>query len=300
LRTRPETGKTEIVAQGPAGPASIPGGFADPERMIFFGGTEQRCLFFAYDLVNRRLLYKSPPGEGPKRCMPYAKSTGRLYYPGNWEEPWHKRLDGAGPEADEQSIRDNPHPWGIMRRWDAKTGEVAEIRTECSPRAATPESRDGVVWTAGYDGKLWRLDVATETFTPVANLAVMSQWYVTSLVPDSTGRYLYYCPGAHGTACNDGTPIFQYDIKTGKVKLICFLTPATLTMGAGYVCNGTFGMALSEDDSTLFVTWNGFRPAFPDLTQMWSGGSGNEQGGNQYWDVCAVSTIRIPPEERMP
>jgi len=40
------------------------------------------------------------------------------------------------------------------------------------------------------------------------------------LVLDSTGRYLYYCPGAHGTACNDGTPFFQFDIKTGKVTTV--------------------------------------------------------------------------------
>ena len=301
LRTRPETGKTEIVAQGPAGPYSVPNGFADPKRMIFFGTGEQQAVFFAYDLVNRRLLYKSPLGEGADRGMPYAESTGRIYYRGNWLEPFRKRLDNLLPEVDDLFGRENPHPWGIMRRWDVKSGKVIEIKTECNPRAAAPESREGAVWIASNDGKLWKLDVATETFTPVANLAVMSQSYITSLVMDSTGRYLYYSPGAHGTACNNGTPIFQYDVKTGRVKAICFLTPATLTMGAGFVCAGTYSMALSEDDSTLFATWNGFRPAFPDLV------GGVEPSGvirswwpSRSWDVCAVTAIRIPPEERIP
>ena len=298
LRTRPETGKTEIVAQGPAGPYSIPNGFADPERMIFFGTGEQQSVFFAYDLVNRRLLYKSPLGEGGDRGMPYAQSTGRIYYRGNMLEPYQRRLDDLLPELEDSIGRESPHPWGIMRRWDVKTGEVAEIPTECNPRAATRETREGVIWIVTYGGKLWKLDVATESFTPVANLAVMSQSYITSLVRDSTGRYLYYCPGAHGTACNDGTPIFQYDVKTGKVKAICFLTPATLSMGLGYICAGTFGMAISPDDSTLFVTWNGFRPAFHDLTTSLTAAWSSHE--IHSWDVCAVTAIRIPPEERIP
>ena len=292
FRTRPETGKTEIVAQGPVGPASIPVGFADTERMIFFGGTEQRALFFAFDLVHKRLLYQSPAGAGPSRGLPYAQSTGRAYYRGNWLEPFRKRLDNLLPEADDLMAPDVAHPWGIMRRWDVKSGEVVEIRTECDPRASARESRDGVVWIADWSGRLWKLDVASETFTPVANLAVMSQRYITSLVLDSTGRYLYYCPGAHGMASADGTPILQYDIKTGNVKAICFLTPATLAMGAGYIGVGTYGLALSEDDSTLFATWNGFRASPADLRYMRPNGI--------PWDACAVTAIRIPAEERIP
>lgn len=288
FRTHPETGKTEIVAQAPAGPASIPNGFADPERMIFFGGTEQESLFFAYDLANRKLLYTSPVGEGPQRCMPYASSTGRIYYRGNWQDPWRKRMDDIVPKADARGRVEPEHPWGIMRRWDAATGEVVEIATECNPRAASRESKNGIVWIADYTGKLWKLDVKKETFTPAGNLAPLSQTYITSLSMDSTDRYLYYVPGAHGTAQIDGTPVLQYDTVTNKVKAICFMAPATLLMGTGFICNGTFGMTLSDDDSTLYVTWSGYRPDLPHRT-TWSS-----------WDVCAASAIRIPVEERTP
>jgi hypothetical protein len=161
------------------------------------------------------------------------------------------------------------------------------------------ELRAGMVWIVDYCGKLWKLDVATETFTQVANVAPMSQWYITSLAMDSSERYLYYCPGAHGTACNEGTPIFQYDLKTGHIKAICYLSPSTLTKGTGYICNGIFSLALSEDDPTLFVTWNGFRPVFPELTWVGEGAIGGGEGAH-YSDVCAVSAIRIPVGERMP
>jgi len=83
-RTNPQTGRTEIAAEFPIPKHVIPMGVLDPNRMIFYGGTtagpdadRQGVWFFAYDVVNKRLLRETP--DGPTRCAILSGSTGRLY-----------------------------------------------------------------------------------------------------------------------------------------------------------------------------------------------------------------------------
>ena len=54
----------------------------------------------------------------------------------------------------------------------------------------------------------------------------------------------------------------------------------------GYVPLGTFGSAVSEDGSKLYVTWNGNR--------------GRAVRGRLRFDTCALTVIHIPESERRP
>jgi carotenoid cleavage dioxygenase-like enzyme len=110
--------------------------------------------------------------------------------------------------------------------------------------------------------------------------------YVTTLDVDPGGRYLYYVCGAHGGSQRDGTPIVQFDVRTGKKKVLAFLHPFYKEK-YGYVPLGTFGSAVSEDGSKLYVTWNGNR-------------GGADSRGRVGFDTCALTVVHIPESERRP
>lgn len=265
IRCDPATAKAEIVVEGVVNRHSIPTGIMDPDRMIFYAGTapptadkSAKIHFFAYDVKNKKVLCDVE--NGPARAMILSKSTGRVYYNNTSNEK--------------------------IMRWDpAKGGDPVEIPGEIGLRAATTETSDGHVYTVsnrakGDDVELYKFNVKTEAIELVGPMQVGVNKYITSLDIDSTGRYIYYIPGAHGGAEKDGSPVVQYDLKTKTRKVICFLHPYYKeTYGVAPV--GTYSVALSDKGDTLFVTWNSNR-------------------GSKNWDVCALTVIHIPESERKP
>ena len=76
------------------------------------------------------------------------------------------------------------------------------------------------------------------------------------------------------------------EIKTRKKKILAFLHPFYMDQ-YGYTPLGTFGSAVSEDGSNLYVTWNGNR-------------GGADSRGRVGFDTCAMTVIHIPESERQP
>lgn len=269
LRTHPETGKTEIVVHAPLKLQCLPTGQLDGERLIWYAGTadglnKKDPMFLAYDVENRRTLYSGD--YGPYRAMILSKMTGRVYF----------HQERSSPNSGAQG--------GTLRRFDpAKPAEPVKIDAEAGLRAATLETPQGLVYTIDHDN-LWVFDVKTEKAKFLGPTAVASKTYTTSLDADATGRYLYYIPGAHGGAQNDGTPVVQYDTKTNTRKVICFLHPV-LWKECGYVPIGSFGYDLSPDGSKLYVTWNGSHDV-------------KEIGRRVRFGSVAMTVIHIPESER--
>jgi len=264
IRVDPKSGKSEAVARGPVSKHCIPTGILDPERLIFYGGTApgegkdegDSVHFFAYDVEKKKVLCDVT--DGPPRAMIFAKSTGRVYY-----------VQASGKS--------------LMRYDPAKGGDPEKIPGEIGLRAASDETKDGIVYTvsSGQKGipELFAFDTKTEKVTPLGLAAVGVVGYITALKIDPTGRYLYYIPGAHGGADKDGSPVVQYDTKTKSKKVIAFLNPYYKdTHGVAPV--GTYSYALSPDGADLYVTWNSTRP------------------GVKAWDVVTLSVIHIPAAER--
>lgn len=267
FRTHPATGKTEVVVQGPVPKHAIPNSVLDPDRMIFYGGTAaafdrkgEGVWFFAYDLKNRKLLYSGP--DGPARYMIFARSTGRVYY-----------VPGKGD--------------GAMLRFDPATDKapVQVAGSLIGVRAATQETPEGYVYTVSLgqrsaDATIWSLNTKTEQIRKLGTAAVGSQAYVASIDADPSGRYLYYIPGAHGGSHRDGTAVVQFDVKTGRKKVIAFLDPF-YTNKYGFTLKGTYGAAVDSKGDKLYVTWNVSR-------------------GSRAWDCCGMTVIHIPESERRP
>lgn len=264
FRTNPKPGKSEIVAHGPVPKHSIPNSVLDPQRMIFYGATAagpdspiQEIQFFSYDVKNRKLLYSG--SNGPARYMILARSTGRLYYvPGN---------------AD-----------GELMRYDPATNAAPKaIGQTIGVRAATVETSDGLVYTVSTgqrsgDAALWEFNTRTEKVKQIGTAAVGTQAYVASLDVDPTERYLYYVPGAHGGGYRDGSPLVQYEIKTGKKKVIAFFHPFYQNK-YGFTPKGTYSTAVSPEGDKVYITWNVSR-------------------GTRAWDCCALTVVHVPESER--
>lgn len=265
FRTNPKSGKTEVVVHAPVPNHAIPCSTFDPKRHIFYGGTAAGLnatdgadiRFFAYDCKNKKMLYNGP--DGPARYMIFAKSTGRVYYvPGSSD--------------------------GQLMRFDPRVGKPQKVKgVTMGIRAATGETKDGLVYSVSKgqraaDADIWKFNTKTEKAKKIGTAAVGSQAYVASIDVGPNGRYLYYVPGAHGGGPRDGTPVVQFDVKTGKKKVLAFLHPF-FEKKYGCTPKGTYSTALSDDGGKLFITFNVNR-------------------GSRAWDSCGLVVVDIPESER--
>ncbi len=266
LRHHLGSGKTEIVAQGPVPKHCIPTSALDPKRLIFYGGTapgtggdEDGVHFFAYDIRQRKVVCDVP--NGPARAMIFAASTGRIYYT-------------QGKEAEQ-----------LMRYDPEKGGVPVKIPGQIGIRAASEETPQGIVYTVSQGKKdegaqFYSFDTKTEKIEALGPAGVGSQQYITTLDADSTGRYIYYVPGAHGGSELDNSAVVQFDTKTRQRKVVAFLHPF---YQAKYGCTlkGTYSVALAPKGDKLFITWNANR-------------------ASRAWDSCALTVLHLPESERRP
>jgi len=265
FRTHPQSGKTEVVAEGVIPKHSIPNSVLDPDRMIFYGGTaagpdaeQQDIIFFAYDLKRRRLIYSGP--NGPARYMMLARSTGRVYYVPGQDDGRVMRFDPADPQ------------------------QPVQLNATMGIRAATTETDGGLIYAVSKgqrtdDTAVWVFDTKTEQAKQVGTAAVGVNAYVASIDVGPRGRYVYYVPGAHGGSDRDGSAVVQFDTRTGQKKVIAFLHPYFLQK-YGITLKGTYSTAISDAGDKLFVTWNVSR-------------------GTRAWDCCGLTVIHIPESERV-
>ncbi len=174
---------------------------------------------------------------------------------------------------------------------DPTTGKMQMLRAgaEGSPgmRCATRESRSGHVFgVMQTTHQLFDYDVAKDEFKLLGPSWLAGEYTaVCELSPDE--KFLYYLPGSHGRAWQSGTPVIQFEIATGRRKVLAFLAPA-IDSRTDFVPGGTYGMKISVDGSMIFVNFNGhpadgIRPA-----KMKPSGFG----------LTAFAVIHIPASER--
>jgi hypothetical protein len=265
LRVHPATAKAEIIAEGPVPGHCIPTGLTDPQRLIFYGGTEpetrageKSVTFFAYDLAARKMIWSG--FGGPARAMIFSPSTGRIWF-----------------NVDSLTGSD------LVRFDPAKPGKPVSVPGSIGLRAASDETPQGIIYTVphpvkGTESQLYAFYPKTERIEVLGPAAVGENQYITTLDADPTGRFLYYVPGAHGGSERDNSAVVQYDTKTRTRKAIAFLHPF-YQQKYGVTPRGTYSVALDAKGETLYVTWNCSR-------------------GTKVWDSCALTVIHIPAAER--
>lgn len=231
----PATGKVEVVTSLPPKRCTATSAM-DLQRGIWWCNLEagKGDALFALDLKTGKPVFQSKDGAVAFNRAFALADDGSVYF--------------NGPES---------RIW----KYNPKTNKVSPTKSvfpDGSPgmRSASPQAKDGCIYgTTHKTSQLFRYDPAKDELTMLGP-CWLKGLYTTVMEVSPDGKYLYYLPGAHGQAHPQGAPVVQYDLATGKQKVICFLGPAFQKF-CRYVPGGTYGIKLSQDGTTLYVNLNG-------------------------------------------
>ncbi len=252
----------------------------DPRTGVMLAiGNEQ--MFMSYDVRNDKLLYGGRPPRDMiwnSRSMLLDDVTGLVYSTNTSKD------HNFTPSKEEYFFISFDQRTNMFRQLPCKVPVNPVTGLTTALRAYT-ESRnpEGFFWCVDYQGTFFKFYPDEERTEPAGVNWDESGVYTTSMVMSPKYRYLYYVLSAHSQGYKWGTPVIQYDTKTGKKKAIAFLAPF-YQKEYGYLPGGTFGIELSEDGSLLVIHMNGkFGPA----------------DGKSAYGQCSVFAVHIPETERV-
>lgn len=231
-RYDPQSGRTTAFADLPR-PRCTATSILDRQRNLWWcnlegGGNALWCL----NLDTKKPVFQGPDGSVQFNRNFALARDGSIYFNGD----------------------------GGLWKYDATSGQLAKTKSVFagSPgmRSSTHEAKDGSIYgTTHGTGQLFRYRPAKDELT-LLGPAWLQKDYVTVSILSPDERFVYYLPGAHGGAYRTGTPVMQYDIASGRRKVLAFLAPA-FEQAQGYFPAGTYGAKLSADGGTLYVNFNG-------------------------------------------
>jgi Zn-dependent M28 family amino/carboxypeptidase len=264
-RFDPKTGKTSVVADLPAKRCTATS-LLDRERQLWWcnleagGGNALWCL----DLRTGKPVFQADDGTvGFNRNFALARD-GSVVFNGKEGVLWRYDPAKKAAAATQSAFKDSP-----------------------GMRSSTRESKDGWVYgTAHGSGQLFRYSPSRDKLEMLGP-AWLAGDYVTVVELSPDERYLYYLPGAHGGAIKTGTPVVQYEVATGRRKVLAFLA-AAFEEEYDYVPAGTYGMKVSADGGTLYVNFNGHAGGRTRPAHMKPNGFG----------LCAFAAVHVPASER--
>ena len=232
-RFDPTSGSAEVFANLPPRRCTATS-LLDRKRNVWWCNLEvpKGDSLYGIDLASKQVVYRGAEGSvGFNRAFALLRDGGILF--------------------------NGPTEW---QRLDPKAGTIrgTGVQAEGSPgiRAATRESSGGHVFGVTHKtNQIFDYTVSNNALKLLGPTWLEGEYTaVCELSPDE--RFLYYLPGSHGRAWESGTPVIQYDLTTGRRKVLAFLAPA-FERAHAYVPGGTYGMKISADGSTLYVNFNG-------------------------------------------
>lgn len=239
FRFDPKTGKTENL--GAIAPKQgLPASFFDAHRQLLYFHAVYKGDVVVYDVKARQVKFRGGADQSAAHRTFLAGADGRVYFSGNdgllhYYDPAKNQLAKSAMQLPASS---------------AKKGDTL--------RAAALPTKAGLVYGMTAAGRLFVLDPAKETVKDLGpNFTEGHYTAVMVLSPDE--KYLYFAPGAHGGGTKLGVPVVQYDIATGKRKVLAFLREP-LQQKFGYVTGGTYNVQIDPTGARLLMTFNGAPP----------------------------------------
>ena len=246
--------------------------------------------FMVWDIKKRQLLYAGHP---PKdmiwwwRALMIDDVTGNVYSSYIYDADSNVHMVKYDPAKNRFTKMETRMPHCSAKHQiveSEKPLEVDMIRANTLDRGA-----DGLLWAVTKQGEVFSFDPDTENIEAKGINWPGLMRYTCAMERSPGGRYLYYCPGAHGMAWKDGSPIVQFDTQTRKKKVIAFLHPFYYDK-YGYVPSGSFSIKLDEKGESLFCLWNG---GFFETTNA------EKPDFHGFFGNCAITHIHIPAGERI-
>jgi len=153
--------------------------------------------------------------------------------------------------------------------------------TDNTLRASTPALSDGRIFGMTRAGRLFEFNPSKQTIKDLGPNYLQGEYTaVIALSPDQ--KYLYYAPGAHGSAARSGTAIVQYGIGSGVRKVVAFLHDALIPRN--YFVGGSYNLQIDARGETLYSIFNGARI------------SGKKK--QETFGMPAIVVMKIPASER--
>ncbi len=240
-------------------------------RMV---GTGSFNTVLCWDAVEKKVRYGGCPPKGWiwwERAMLLDDETGK-FWSSDMSDTQYRFLS-FDPELNrferyELSAPKNPY-----------TKMVGQLRGYTERRAM-----DGAFYCVAQNGAMFRFRPEKPSVEPVGVNWDKGRYTATTAI-DASGRYFYYMPGGMKMqTANEYGPLVQYDVKTGKKKVLAWLVDYYYDT-YGYWIGGTYGMEISKDGSYLVIVMNG---AF--VTR-------DDANGSPYGNP-ALFVVNIPQEER--
>lgn len=151
---------------------------------------------------------------------------------------------------------------GRLARWDPATGELSDLDVELPGeflRAATPPAADGTIYLVTQEPDVL---LALAPDGEVRELGDMAG-YTASVALSPDGERLWYVPGAHGDAADEGTPLIEVDTASGDQRVLVELDPLArdaLDLSLG----GTYNVAVDPKGEVLYLGMNAAEPGADD------------------------------------
>lgn len=300
----PVSGETVVFADFP--PATVTATTAyDPERNVFYcqlEGDPQGVSFAAFDMSAKKWIYQGEPGMVSHHRNMMMDKDGNVYFNGpritlseaERRELGEKREKQEGISMLPLSEAHRAIPEAITPLWkyDPESNSVSATNSSTfgGIRSSTRESKSGFIFGTTMNDELFKYAPQRDEMTVLGSNFLVEGEYITVCVLSPDEKYLYYLPGAHGSAGFSGTPVIQYNIERNEQKALVFLSE-TLAERVGYAPGGTYGIQISDDGSVLYVGLNG-SPA--DSTMVMPDGLRKEPG----FGLTSFASIYIPEEER--
>ena len=240
----------------------LPGSALDHTRQLlyFYGVQGEKGEVVVYDLNKRRLKFQGGSQYTTDHRVFMMTKKGKVYF----SDP-NGKLSFYDP--DKNTIVTTPlilpGPKGRLR---------------ASAQATSQDKIYGMTRA----GRLFAFDSVNQTVKDLGPNFRGGE-YTAAMVLSPDEKYVYFAPGSHGSAIKSGTPVVQYEIKTGRRKVIAFLLQPFIKE-AGYFIAGNYNMQIDPKGAVLYATFNGSKYS-----------PGKEP---QEFGLPAVVVVHIPENER--
>ncbi len=229
MRYHPKTEKVEdlgaiVPKQG------LPASHFDARRGLLYFHAVYKGDVAVYDVAERKVKFLGGADVTEGRRTFLADADGRVY------------VTATG---------------NTLHFYDPQTNrlEATSAKLSAPLRAAARPARDGTLYGMTQAARLFAFDPKAQTVKDLGpNFGDGDYTAVMALSPDD--KYLYYAPGAHGSGARSGCPVVQYEIATGKRKVLAFLNEP-LRAKLKYYLGGTYNLQIDPAGERLFFTFNG-------------------------------------------
>ena len=239
LRYRPDSGELDnlgaiVPRQG------LPVSHFDNARgLLYFYAVYDNNLA-VYDVATKQRVYLGGKDQIAGKRAFLRDARGRIYMSG---------MDG-------RMVRFDPQTQELSTtKFDLGKLPLAGGRKDNTLRAGLPAPlSDGTMVGMTASGRMFSIDVEAERLTDLGpNFG--DGLYTAAMVASPDDRYVYYAPGAHGSASRIGGPIVRFDIQKRKAEVVAYL--AQTLRQRNYQLGGSYNLQIDPEGRRLLTTFNG-------------------------------------------